>query len=641
MTPVKILLVDDREENLVALEALLVRDDIKLYSTTSPNEALKIAWEKDVAIALIDVQMPEMDGFELVELLKSNPRTKNILVIFVTAISKEVKYAVKGLGIGAIDYLYKPLDPFITSAKVDSFIQLARHHADIRKKNDELKNFALVVKNSADIICTVDALNFSIKTINPAVESLLGFKADELVGKSIIDLVNEPERMEFKTKLGGMIKNNPDFAVFEFQFKTFDKRATWVECRVSYRNKIIFFNISDISYGKSYQQQLVKSKENAELGKKIKEAFLANMSHELRTPISGIIGLIDLLKKTTINDQQNDMLGMLEDSSHSLLGVINDILDISKIEAGKFNIIRTSNDLHGLVNAVYNLMKFKADKKDIEFISEIDSALPQYIMVDSLRLNQVLMNLLSNAINFTDRGYVKIKVSLLQSNADKVQIKFIVEDSGIGIPEDRLPTIFDSFEQAEDNTYTKYGGTGLGLTIVKKLVELKGGELTVSSRVGTGSVFSFTNWYKVTDKPKGSIDVKPGKALPAFKNLRVLVVEDNLINQFMLSKMLKDWEMEVDMADNGRKALEKLKVNTYDLILMDTHMPEMNGYEAAKRIRFDLEEPLRSIPIISLSAAALDYEQNEALSAGMNDVLSKPFQPYQLHEKIQKLLLDK
>jgi PAS domain S-box-containing protein len=641
MSPVKILLVDDREENLIALEALLSRDDIRLFSTTSANEALKIAWDNDIAIALIDVQMPEMDGFELVELLKSNPQTKNILIIFVTAISKEVKYVVKGLGIGAIDYLYKPLDPFITSAKVDSFIQLARHQADIRKKNEDLKNFALVVKNSADIICTVDAQNFSIKTINPAVEKLLGFKADELVHKSIIDLVTAPQRLEFKTKLGGMIKNNPDFAVFEFQFNTFDKRATWAECRVSYRNKIFFLNISDISYGKSYQQQLLKSKENAELSKKIKEAFLANMSHELRTPISGIIGLIDLLKQTPINDKQGDMLGMLEDSSQSLLGVINDILDISKIEAGKFNIIRTSNDLYGLVNSVYNLLKFKADKKDIEFISEIEPAVPQYIMVDSLRLNQVLMNLLSNAINFTEKGYVKLKVSLLQSDADKVKLKFIVEDSGIGIPAESLPTIFNSFEQAADNTYTKYGGTGLGLTIVKKLVELKGGELMVSSEVGAGSVFGFNNWYKVTDKPKGFKDTKPDKVLSAFKNMRVLVVEDNLINQFMLSKMLKNWEMVVDMADNGRKALEKLKINTYDLVLMDTHMPEMNGYEAARHIRLDLEEPTRSIPIISLSAAALDHEQSEALSAGMNDVLSKPFQPHQLHEKIKKLLLDK
>ncbi|MDB5010846.1 MAG: response regulator, partial [Mucilaginibacter sp.] len=415
MTPTNILIVDDREENIIALEALLARDDIRIFSTTSPNDALKLAWENQISIALIDVQMPEMDGFELVEMLKSNPRTKNILIIFVTAISKDAKYAVKGFSTGAVDYLYKPLDPYITAAKVDSFIQLARHHANIRQKNEELKNFALVVNNSADIICAIDPQNFSIQNINPAIEKILGFKAAELTGTSIIDRVIEPGRVAFKSKLGEIIKDNLSFTVFEIQLNTFDKRIIWAECRASYRNKTIFLNISDISANKSYQQELIKSKEAAEYGKRIKETFLANMSHELRTPISGIIGLIDLLKKTPVNDQQSNMLNMLETSSQSLLGVINDVLDISKIEAGKFNIIRTPNDLHSLVNSVHNLLKFKADQKGIEFFLEIEPDVSRYIMVDSLRLNQILMNLLSNAINFTDRGYVKLKVVTLKN----------------------------------------------------------------------------------------------------------------------------------------------------------------------------------------------------------------------------------
>ncbi|MDB5089566.1 MAG: domain S-box-containing protein, partial [Mucilaginibacter sp.] len=176
MTLINILIVDDREENIIALRALLERDDIKIFSTTSPNEGLKLAWENQISIALVDVQMPEMNGFEFVEMLKSNPRTRDILVIFVTAISKETKYAVKGLGTGAVDYLYKPLDPYITSAKVDSFIQLARYQADIKMKNLELENFAVIVRNSADIICVVDAHDFRIQTINPASEKIIGLK---------------------------------------------------------------------------------------------------------------------------------------------------------------------------------------------------------------------------------------------------------------------------------------------------------------------------------------------------------------------------------------------------------------------------------------------------------------------------------
>jgi PAS domain S-box-containing protein len=635
---INILIVDDKEENILALNVLLSRDDIKIFSTTSPNEGLKMAWEDDISIALVDVQMPEMDGVEFVEMLKSNPRTKDILVVFVTALSKETKHVVRGLNAGAVDYLHKPLDPFIISAKVDSLIKLAQSQVEIKQKNDILQDFALVVKNSADIICVVDAETFRIHTINPAVQAILGFKPAELVGKSITELVVEESKSTFRKKLGEIISNNLNFAVFEYQFDTFSRGTIWGECRVSYRNKTLFFNVSDISPRKSYQQQLVRSKEAAEYGKKAKERFLANMSHELRTPINGIIGLTSLLRKTEVTDQQNNMLDMLEVSSQSLLGVINDVLDMSKIEAGKFSIIRSSNSLRQLIQSVYQLLKFKADEEHIEFFLEIDPAIPEYVMVDSLRLNQILMNLLSNAIKFTKRGHVKLNVSVLERTEDKVKLQFLVEDTGIGIPAHRLTDIFDSFEQADDDTASKYGGTGLGLAIVKKLSELKGGQLTVDSNIGKGSVFVFTNWYSIASKPQIETVNTPDKTLAPFNNVRVLVAEDNLVNQFMLSKMLTDWNIEFEIVNNGLKVLDKLAENDYDLILMDTHMPEMNGYQAAKKIRVDFDEPKRSIPIISLSAASFDHEQQEAIASGMDDVLAKPFQARQLHEKIKKQL---
>ena len=640
MTPINILIVDDREENIVALEALLKRNDIRIFSTTSPNDALKLAWENNIAIALVDVQMPEIDGFELVDMLKSNPRTKDILVIFVTAISKESKYAVKGLTTGAIDYLYKPLDPYITSAKVDSFIQLARYQADILKKNEDLENYAAVVKNSADIICSVDAHTLRIKTINPAVEKMLGFKPSEIVGKSIVDRVAEADRVSFRNKFGEIIKDNLKLSVFELQLETFDKNTIWIECRATYQNKVIFLNISDISPQKSYLEQLLKSKEAAETGRRIKETFLANMSHELRTPVNGIIGIAQLLQKTAVDDQQAAMLELLETSSQSLLGVINDVLDISKMEAGKFSIVRSVNNLHKMVNSVYKLLKFKADEKMIDFLLEIDPQVPEFLLFDSLRLNQILMNLISNAIKFTDRGSVKLTVSLQQKLNDKVKIKFMVEDSGIGIAQDKLNRIFDSFEQAEDDTANRYGGTGLGLTIVKRLAELKEGYLTYSSQLGKGTVFNFSNWYTIAEKPKDKstgIKIKP-TTFRSFLNTRILIAEDNMVNQFILSKILADWNVSVEMVDNGRKVIEKLEQEDFDLILMDTHMPEMNGYQAAKAIRLNFEEPKRSIPIISLSAASLDHEQQEAITAGMNDVLAKPFQPHELHEKLERLL---
>lgn len=638
MAPINILIVDDKEENIVALEALIERSDVRLLSSTSPNEALKLAWENPISIALVDVQMPEMDGFEFAGMLKSNPRTRDILIIFVTAISRESKYAVKGFTAGAVDYLYKPLDPYITAAKVDSFIQLSRSQLEIKKKNDELENFALVVKNSADIICSVDSKNFRILSVNPAVESILQYRPDEVKGKSIISLSVLEDQHTFKVCLNTLVSENQSFASFECRFETFDKRQIWVECRASYRNKIIFLNISDISPQKSYTEQLIKSKELAEYGKKVKETFLANMSHELRTPINGILGIAALLKNTELDSQQQNMIDLLGTSSQSLLGVVNDVLDISKIEAGKFSIVRKPDNIHDIIRSVYDLLKFKTDEKDIELLLDIAPNVPEGIMVDSLRMNQIMMNLLSNAIKFTDRGYVKLTIAVLQKHQDKVKLKFSIEDTGIGISTDKLNRIFDSFEQAEDDTSSKYGGTGLGLTIVKKLVELKGGELTVSSQIGKGSTFNFINWFTLAvNKPKAKPVQRVNiKLLPPLTNLRILIAEDNVVNQYLLSKILKDWDVAIEVVDNGRKALEMLREKDFDLILMDTHMPEMNGMQAAKAIRTEFDEPKRSTPIISLSAASFDHEKQEAISSGMNDVLPKPFQSKDLYDKIQK-----
>lgn len=636
--PVNILIVDDREENIIALTALLERDDICLFSTTSTNEGLKLAWENEISIAMIDVQMPEMDGFEFVKVLKSNPRTEDILVIFVTAISKESKYAVMGFDAGAIDYLYKPLDPFITKAKVDSFIQLANHRAAMRQKNEELENMAVVVKNSADIICTVNARTLLIQNINQAVEKTLDFQPVQLIGKSIIDFAVDEAKDALRSKLNEIINNKLSYSVFEFQFYKSNKTVIWAECRATYQNKTLFLNISDITAQKSYENELIRSKEYAENERKIKETFVAHISHELRTPLNGILGIINLLRTTTISEQQRSLINLLDVSSQSLIGVINDVLDISKIDAGKFKIVRAPVNLTNLIKAVYGLLKFKADENNIAFNLEIDEELPAHLMIDALRLNQVLMNLLSNAIKFTRSGSVTLRVSVLQRHGDNVNLQFAVEDTGIGIAESRLGTIFESFEQAEDDITAKFGGTGLGLAIVKKLVALKGGELTVKSEVGTGSTFTFTNWYSAADAPDDKQVIKDGVVLEPFSNVNILVAEDNLINQFMLAKMLRDWKIKFVMVDNGRKVLEKVKAENYDLILMDTHMPELNGYETTRVIRNDFDEPKRSVPIISLSAAVLDYEQQEAILAGMNDVLSKPFQPYQLHSKIKNLL---
>ena len=529
MEKINILIVDDRPENIIALEALLQRDDVNLITTTLPNEALRMAWEMDIAIALVDVQMPEMDGFELVEILKSNPRTKDILVIFVTAISTDTKYAVRGLNAGAVDYLYKPLNPYVTSAKVDSFIQFVRTQRDIVQKNKELE---------------------------------------------------------------------------------------------------------------SYQKELIKAKELAEQGKRIKENFLANMSHEIRTPINGIIGLVNLLEKTELNYEQKEMISLLEVSSNSLLGVINDVLDLSKIDAGKFKINRSETDLVVVCHAVINLLSIRAKEKNLELITEFDADLPKNIMADSLRLNQILMNLIGNAIKFTNEGSVTLKVEILDRKGNNLQIKFSVTDTGIGIAADKIDKIFETFEQADDNTTLNFGGTGLGLSIVKNLAHLKGGMLTVESTEFKGSTFSFSNWYEVLQEHTVSVKRSPEQFVP-FDNVKILVAEDNPINKFLIVKILKGWNINADVVENGKEALDKLKTNDYDLILMDTFMPVMNGLEATRLIREDFVTGKKDIPVITFSAAVMENDKKAAIDAGADDVLSKPFELGILHQKIAQFTNNK
>lgn len=526
MSKINLLIVDDKQENIIALEALLNRNDINIMTTTSPNDALRICWEKEIAIALVDVQMPEMNGFELVEILKKNARTQDILIIFVTAISTETKYAIRGLSAGAVDYLYKPLDPYITSAKVDSFIQLIKTQIEIKTKNQQLEKI---------------------------------------------------------------------------------------------------------------QADLIKAKEEAEQGKRAKESFMANMSHEIRTPINGIIGLTHLLNQQQLTEEQREIVGLLDISSNSLLGVINDILDLSKIEAGKYTINFAETNIKELATQAANLLNIKAIEKHIGLKLIIEENVPKYIMADSLRLNQIFMNLLSNAVKFTDEGEVTFKLEVLEEKGNTALLRFSVIDTGIGIPEENIKTIFHSFEQVE-NVHTRvYGGTGLGLSIVKKLAELKGGELDVKSELGKGSTFSFSKWYKAVEKEEKIEPKKTPEKLPALDGLKILVAEDNSINVFLIVKILNDWKVQSTVVTNGAAALEALQKENFDLILMDTYMPVMNGLEAIQKIREGHIPGKERTPIISFSAGVLDSDKETAKRVGADDIIGKPFKIDSLHDKITRL----
>lgn len=526
MKPINILILDDKEENIISLHALLQDvEHINIISSTDPNEALKICWKDDVSIALVDVQMPDINGFEFVSLLKSNPKTSHIMAIMVTAISKEDKYLLRGLESGAVDYLYKPLNPEITIAKVKSFVQQILIQQELIQKNKEL----------------------------------------------------EESRIE-----------------------------------------------------------LLKTKEEAIQARKSKEIFLANMSHEIRTPINGIMGIMHMFKSSELSPEQKDWLKRLDNASQSLLLIINDILDLSKIDSGMLKIEFEDFSLTKMIEDIDRIFKIKATHKHLNFSIESDQNVPQFIRYDSLRLQQIISNFISNSLKFTETGAIELKINIMEAKDNTFRLRFTVKDSGIGIKEDSVDKIFMAFEQADDGITKKFGGTGLGLAIVKRLANLLNGTVGAKSTYGEGSEFFFEGWFEassreIDDKNK---EVPSYNSFPKFNAMKVLVAEDNDLNSFMLAHMLRSWNCEVDIVKNGQLALENVEHNHYDLILMDTHMPIMSGFEAIKEIKNHIVPEKHGIPIITISASVLEHEQAAAFRAGADGVIGKPFDPIELYQKI-------
>ncbi|AIS57439.1 ATP-binding protein [Vibrio coralliilyticus] len=394
-------------------------------------------------------------------------------------------------------------------------------------------------------------------------------------------------------------------------------------------------------------QQIIESKEKAEIANVKKSEFLANMSHEIRTPMNGIVGVAELLKETKPNEVQRNYVDILLTSSHTLLDIINDILDFSKIEAGHFELDPTKFDLKSLIQQQANEYSIRAKQQELFFDCNIDPAVPQEIEADSVRLKQVINNLIGNALKFTHRGYVELNIKLLENETGN-QLQFEVKDTGIGIAKDKLDSIFDKFQQADGSTARQYGGTGLGLAISKKIVELMGGKLQVTSEVDLGSSFYFSIPIDTPSTAIGGIvqsspnlvefpassGTQMKKLSPKYKTgLKVLVVEDTRVNQQVIQVMLNLLGLEVDIANNGVEALEYCQQNEVDAILMDCHMPVMDGYEATQKIR-QLEGWAAYVPIIAVTANVIKEDRERCFEIGMNGFLSKPVKPKEIEEAL-------
>jgi signal transduction histidine kinase/CheY-like chemotaxis protein len=377
-----------------------------------------------------------------------------------------------------------------------------------------------------------------------------------------------------------------------------------------------------------------EAQNKAESAVKSKQQFLSNMSHEIRTPLNGIIGFTKVILKTDLTAKQKEYLTAIKMSGDALIVLINDILDLAKVDAGKMTFEQTPFKLASSISAMLHLFDTKVQEKNLILLKEYDPKIPTVLVGDPIRLHQIILNLVSNAVKFTALGQIKVSVRLLKEDADTVSIEFAVADTGIGIAEDKMEKIFENFQQASSNTSRLYGGTGLGLAIAKQLVESQGGTIKVHSRIDEGSIFSFILGFQKTNAQAEMVTdiLEVDKDI---KNIKVLVVEDMALNQLLMKTILDDFGFERDIADNGKIAIEKLKTKSYDIILMDLQMPEMNGFEATDYIRNTLKS---KIPIIALTADVTTVDVAKCKAVGMNDYIAKPVDERLLYSKIVGLV---
>lgn len=380
-------------------------------------------------------------------------------------------------------------------------------------------------------------------------------------------------------------------------------------------------------------QELDIAEKKASVAAQTKENFLANMSHEIRTPLSGILGFTNLLQKRPLDTTSSEFVSSIQQSGENLMAIINDILDLSKIEAGMMRITPGTFSINGLLNSVETFFIARAKEKKLEISSTVATSIPDTLIGDATRLTQILVNLIGNAIKFTHEGSIRIEVYCKEILKDQVIVGFKVSDTGIGIDKEKINEVFERFNQGEDSTTRNYGGTGLGLSIVKNLVLLQNGNIEVTSEQGKGTSFQFYIPYGIAKEqlvPPLTIDTNYFKD-KANIALRILVVDDNTINQSLLKHLLLQWNIDFDMASNGLEAIEYLKTHDCDLVLMDIQMPQMDGYEATRQIREVLQ---LHIPIIAMTAHALAGEREKCMSRGMNEYISKPI----IEEELFKLI---
>jgi PAS domain S-box-containing protein len=550
---------------------------------------------------------------------------------------------------GSFYWVDTTIVPFVDSnGKIYQYVAV---RADITSKKLAAQYSRSIIEASLDPLFSISPSG-KITDVNNASVNMTGVERDKLIGTDFFIYFTEPTKAFEGYKevfSNGFITNYP---LVLKDHKLTDVLLNGSVYRDEQENVMgVVIVARDVTEEKRFANELLEAKLFAELATEIaeeakkkaekaaviandavksKQQFLSNMSHEIRTPLNAIIGFTKVVLKTELTGKQKEYLNAIKVSGDALIVLINDILDLAKVDAGKMTFEKAPFKLEVSIFSMLHLFEPKINEKNLQLLREYDKSIPEVLLGDSIRLHQIIINLLSNAVKFTHKGSIKIKVELVEESVEDAIVRFSVIDTGIGIPENKLEKIFENFQQASSATSRVFGGTGLGLAIVKQLVESQGGTISVKSELLEGSTFSFTLKFLKSQREL-ELEVVSVDLDTEIKNIKVLVVEDIALNQLLMKTLLDDFGFERDIASNGKIAIEKLKEKSYDIILMDLQMPEMNGFEATEYIRKIMNS---KIPIIALTADVTTVDLEKCKEVGMDDYMAKPVDEKVLYSKI-------